>query len=73
MSEIDQECTCKRVDCYSCRRQAIDLTAEQIHAREVRICAGMKGFSVEQHAWQMAQDYRCKAINALAFEFASNS
>jgi len=72
--EIDMsmtECSCKKRDCYSCRRQEIDQIAERIHAREVRICTGMKGFSVEQHAWQMAQDYRCKKINELAMELSN--
>ena len=71
MDEIEQECTCQRADCYSCRRQAIDQTAERIYRRELKYCSGM-GFDVEEHAQRMAADYRYKAINALAFEFSSN-
>lgn len=70
MNEIEQECTCQRVDCYSCRRQAIDQTAERIYHREIKYCTGMTGFDVEEHAQRMAAGYRYKAINALAFEFA---
>ena len=68
MDEI--ECTCKKRDCYSCRRQEIDQTAERIYHREVEICSGMKGFDIEAHARKMAAQYRSKAINTLAFEFA---
>jgi len=66
MSEID--CTCKSQRCYDCRRQVIDAMALQIVQREVKYCTGMHGFDVSAHAWQMANDWRRKAINALAFE-----
>lgn len=65
---MNEDCTCATTSCYDCRRQQIDATALQIQAREVRICTGMTGFNVEEHAWRMANDYRSKAINQLAFE-----
>lgn len=73
MNEIEtyEDCTCRERHCYDCRRQEIDNTAERIHDREVRICTGMTGFDIEEHAWEMANQYRCQKINELAFEFAS--
>jgi hypothetical protein len=73
MSEIEtyEECTCNSRDCYECRRREIDETAERIRRRELRICSGMHGFDVSEHAYRMAMDYRCKAINELAFELAT--
>lgn len=68
------ECTCNKIDCYSCRRREIDATALRIVKREIDICTGigyMTPEKVEAHAWAMAQDYRCKAINSLAMEFAA--
>lgn len=62
------ECTCGAVNCYSCRRQAIDATAVRIYDREIAICKGMEGFDVEAHAAKMASLYRYPAINALAME-----
>jgi hypothetical protein len=67
---MDKECTCQKRDCYSCRRQEIDQTAERIYKREIKYCTGMTGFDVEEHAQRMAAQYRCPAITALAFEFA---
>ena len=64
------ECACKKDTCYSCRRQHIDATAARIFEREIRICTGMTGFNVTEHAHRMAARYRTSAINALAFEFA---
>ena len=61
------DCQCGSHACYDCRRQEIDIKALAIVERERRICAGMN-FDVEAHAWKMAQQYRCDAINALAFE-----
>lgn len=62
------ECTCGAVNCYSCRRQAIDATATAIYYREIKWCTGMEGFDVEAHAAKMASQYRYPAINALAME-----
>jgi hypothetical protein len=73
MNEIEtyDDCTCNSRGCYECRRHEIDETAEKIHDREVRICTGMAGFNIEDHAWKMANQYRCEQINKLAFEFAN--
>lgn len=70
MNEII-ECSCNRQACYSCRRQQIDTAALEIVAREYRVLEGfMTPEKLEAHAWAMAQNYRCAAINALAFEMA---
>lgn len=73
MNEIEnyEDCTCGESHCYDCRRQKIDETALMIHDREVRICTGMTGFNIEDHAWNMANRYRSEEINKLAFEFAA--
>lgn len=61
-------CQCDSHACYECRRLKIDITALAIVERERRICDGMSGFDVEEHAWRMAQAYRCSEINKLAWE-----
>lgn len=73
MNEIEnlEECTCNENHCYGCRRRKIDETALMIHDREVRICTGMTGFDIEEHAWKMANQYRYEQINKLAFELAN--
>lgn len=67
---MNDMCTCGQHDCYSCRYQQILDTAEKIYQREVKWCKGMQGFDVEAHAARMANNWRCKALNLLAFEFA---
>jgi hypothetical protein len=62
-------CECGSHACYECRRLEIDIKALAIVQRERDICRGMMSADkVETHAWAMAQQYRCNAINALAFE-----
>lgn len=61
-------CQCGSHACYECRRLEIDMKALAIVERERRMCDGMTGFDIEAHAWSMAQQYRCNAINELAFE-----
>jgi hypothetical protein len=69
ISAVDPgSCHCGSHACYECRRLEIDTKALAIVERERRMCDGMQGFDVEAHAWRMAQQYRCDAINALAFE-----
>lgn len=67
----DVECECHLPSCYQCRRRQIDERALYIYNREIRYCAGMTGFDIEEHAWKMADMYRYPAIRELAFEFAS--
>lgn len=61
-------CQCGSHACYECRRLEIDMKALAIVERERRVCDGMQGFDIEAHAWSMAQQYRCNAINELAWE-----
>jgi len=64
-----EDCTCGERTCYACRRQEIDATALRIVDREIVYCTGMwSKFDVQAHAWRMADQYRCQAINKLAFE-----
>lgn len=64
-----EDCDCAKRTCYDCRRQEIDAKALAIVEREIKYCSGMwSKFDVQAHAWRMADQYRSKAINDLAFE-----
>lgn len=62
------ECTCGA--CYACEREAIDVRALAIVAREHRVLKGfMTAEKLHAHAWTQANLYRTKAINALAWKY----